>query len=87
MELGLDVQARRQAPVAREVPILPFEPFHDGFIWAVFLPGGEVYLQPEAACPGSEGFLQGLPQQGVEAPADLQRFIEHNSLPSAPPPR
>lgn len=73
--------------VAREVPVLPFEPFHDGFIWAVFLPGGEVYLQPAAARPGAEGFLQGLPQPGDETPADLRRFIENNPLPSAPPSR
>lgn len=33
----------------RDAPVLPYEPFHDGYIRAVFLPGGEVYLQPATA--------------------------------------
>lgn len=74
--------------VARDVPILPFEPFHDGYLWAVFLPGGEVYLQPAAARPGAAGFLQGLPPPGEETAADLRRFIERNPpQPAVAPPR
>lgn len=74
--------------VSRDAPILPFEPFHDGYIWAVFLPGGEVYLQPSAARPGAEGFLQGLPPPGQETAADLRRFVEKNPpQPAVAPPR
>lgn len=68
--------------MSRDAPILPFEPFHDGYIWAVFLPGGEVYLQPSAARPGAEGFLQGLPPPGNETAADLRRFVEKNPPPA-----
>lgn len=62
--------------LVRDVPVLPYEPFHDGYVWAVFLPGGEVRVQPSRSRPGAEGFLQGLPEPGVATEAELKQFIE-----------
>ncbi|MGH8818767.1 MAG: DUF3304 domain-containing protein, partial [Achromobacter pestifer] len=60
----------------RDAPVLPYEPFHSGYAWAIFLPGGEVRVQPSPAGPGAAGFLQGLPEPGEASPAQLQQFIE-----------
>ena len=65
--------------VGVDAPVLPYEPFHDGYIWAVFLPGGEVYVQPSRARPGAKGFLQGLPAPHEKpTEADFQAFVERN---------
>ncbi|CAB3743875.1 hypothetical protein LMG3458_06191 [Achromobacter deleyi] len=62
--------------MTRDAPVLPYQPFHDGYVWAVFLPGGEVRLQPSDYGPGGPGFLQGLPQPGEATEAELKQFIE-----------
>ncbi|VFR54974.1 hypothetical protein BRI6_0831 [plant metagenome] len=65
--------------VGVDAPVLPYEPFHDGYVWAVFLPGGEVFVQPWGGAPGAEGFLQGLPAPHEKpTEADFRAFIERN---------
>ncbi|WP_183006300.1 DUF3304 domain-containing protein [Achromobacter sp. UMC71] len=62
--------------LVRDVPVMPYEPFHDGYVWAIFLPGGEVRLQPSRSRPGAEGFLLGLPPPGEATEAQLKQFTE-----------
>ncbi|VFR26054.1 hypothetical protein ANT2_0772 [plant metagenome] len=65
--------------VGVDAPVLPYAPFHDGYAWAVFLAGGQVFVQPWGGGPGLEGFLQGLPAPHENpSDADFQAFIERN---------
>lgn len=61
---------------ARDAPVLPYPPFHSGYAWAIFLPGGEVRVQPGPTRPGAPDFLQGLPEPGEATEAELRQFIE-----------
>ncbi len=69
--------------MVRDAPVLPYEPFHDGYAWAVFLPGGEIFVQPSDYGPGGPGFLQGLPQPADATEADLKRFLDKHPPPPA----
>lgn len=62
----------------REAPVLPYEPFYDGFVWVVFLPSGDVFLQPAGGGPGMEGFMQGLPEPGKASEEEMRQFAERN---------
>lgn len=68
-----------RALVRVDAPVLPYESFSDGYVWAVFLPGGEVFVQPWGGGPGLEGFLQGLPAPHEKpTEADFRAFIKRN---------
>lgn len=67
------------ALIERDAPVLPYKPFYSGYVWAVILPGGEVFLQPSNGGPGLAGFLQGLPAPHENpSVADFRAFIERN---------
>ncbi|MFY0478131.1 DUF3304 domain-containing protein [Achromobacter marplatensis] len=61
---------------ARDAPVLPYPPFHSGYAWAIFLPGGEMRVQPGPTRPGAPDFLQGLPEPGEATEVELRSFIE-----------
>lgn len=71
----------RDALIERDAPVLPYKPFYSGYVWAVILPGGEVFVQPSNGEPGLEGFLQGLPRPGVANEKDLEAFVARNRAP------
>ncbi len=60
--------------VHREVEVPPCEPFSDGYVWAIFLPGGIVRVQPAPGLPGSDGFPP-LPRPRVAGQAQIEQFI------------
>jgi len=66
----------QNALMVRDAPVLPYDISYSGYAWAVFLPSGEIFVQPSASGPGAEGFMNGLPEPGKATEAELKQFIE-----------
>ncbi|MBB1627864.1 DUF3304 domain-containing protein [Achromobacter sp. UMC71] len=66
----------QDALAVRDAPVLPYDISYSGYAWAIFLPGGEVRVQPSASRPDAADFLPGLPPPGEATEAQLKQFIE-----------
>ncbi|SIO06451.1 Protein of unknown function [Burkholderia sp. GAS332] len=68
---------------SRVVPVEPYEPFVDGFLWVLFFPDGKIKAYASPWGPGSAKFPDGWQQPGEACP---NHFTLKNDDPRCPNP-
>ena len=71
------------AMASRVVPVEPYSPFFDGFLWVLFFPGDKIKVYTSNYAPGHPAFPEGLQQPGESCP---DHFTLKNSDPRCPAP-